>query len=78
LRYRRRGDHREQERIMDTNEGMLDRTLRVLIGLVLIAFPLGVYGIENAHAWGWIGLVPLTTGLWGFCPLYALLGRKTA
>jgi hypothetical protein len=62
---------------MDTNEGMFDRTLRVIVGLALIASPLGVYGIENANSWGWVGLVPLVTGLWGFCPVYKLLGIKT-
>lgn len=62
---------------MATNEGTVDRTLRILVGLALIASPIGVYGIENAHAWGWIGLVPLMTGLVGICPLYSLFGIKT-
>lgn len=62
---------------MATNEGTVDRTLRILVGLALIASPIGVYGIENAHAWGWIGLVPLMTGLVGICPLYSLLGIRT-
>lgn len=62
---------------MATNEGTVDRTLRILVGLALIASPVGVYGIENAHAWGWIGLVPLMTGLVGICPLYSLFGIKT-
>lgn len=63
---------------METNEGMLDRTIRVLAGLALIAAPLGIYGLENAHAWGWLGLVPLVTGLTGYCPVYAAAGRKLA
>ena len=62
---------------MNTNEGMLDRTLRVIAGLVLLAFPLGVYGLDHAYAWGWFGLVPLVSGLTGWCPAYALLGLKT-
>jgi hypothetical protein len=62
---------------VDTNEGMLDRTLRVIVGLALIAFPLGVYGIEHANLWGWVGLLPLVTGLWGFCPAYKVLGVRT-
>ena len=62
---------------MANNEGFLDRTVRVIIGLVLLAFPLGVFGIENAHAWGWIGIVPLMTGLVGICPLYSLFGIRT-
>lgn len=62
---------------MEMNEGMLDRALRVIVGLALIASPLGVYGIEQAHDWGWFGLLPLVTGLWGFCPAYKLVGIKT-
>ena len=62
---------------MNTNEGMPDRTLRVITGLALLAFPLGVYGLDHAYAWGWIGLVPLVTGLTGWCPAYALLRLKT-
>jgi hypothetical protein len=62
---------------MADNEGFLDRAVRVIVGLALLAFPLGVFGIENAHAWGWIGVVPLMTGLVGICPLYSLLGIRT-
>jgi DUF2892 family protein len=62
---------------VETNEGMLDRTLRVIVGLVLIASPLGVYGIDQANTWGWVGVLPLLTGLWGFCPAYKLVGIKT-
>jgi hypothetical protein len=62
---------------MDLNEGMLDRALRIVVGLVLIAFPIGLFGIGRAYVWGWIGLVPLVTGLVGWCPLYTVLGRKT-
>lgn len=56
-----------------TNVGGLDRTLRVIVGfaLVIAAF-LGVIG-----AWGWIGVVPLATGLFRTCPLYSLLGLST-
>jgi O-antigen ligase len=53
--------------------GGLDRTLRIVIGLVLIALTLtGTVGV-----WGWLGVVPLATGLIGFCPLYPLLGLNT-
>lgn len=62
---------------MANNEGIIDRGLRVIVGLALIASPIGVYGIPNAHAWGWIGLIPLMTGLVGICPLYSLLGIRT-
>ncbi len=62
---------------MDLNEGRLDRALRIVVGLVLIAFPLGLFGIDRAYAWGWIGLIPLVTGLVGWCPVYSLLRIKT-
>jgi hypothetical protein len=62
---------------MDLNEGTLDRALRILVGLVLIAFPLGLFGMDHAYVWGWIGLVPLVTGLVGWCPAYSLLRIKT-
>ena len=58
---------------MTRNEGTVDRVLRVLVGLVLIVMALrGLY-----TPWTWIGVVPLLTGLVGFCPLYRLLGMNT-
>jgi hypothetical protein len=55
------------------NVGGIDRIGRVVIGLVLIALTL----IGTIGAWGWIGLVPLATGLLGTCPLYSVLGLST-
>lgn len=58
---------------MKLNVGGIDRLARILVGLVLIALTLtGSIGV-----WGWIGLVPLATGLVRFCPLYTLLGMNT-
>ncbi|MGL5252649.1 MAG: YgaP family membrane protein [Moraxella sp.] len=57
---------------MRTNEGHVDRIIRVIIGLVIIG--LGVY---NQSWWGAVGLLPLLTGLSGFCALYTLLGINT-
>ncbi|WP_417780284.1 DUF2892 domain-containing protein [Stutzerimonas xanthomarina] len=58
---------------MKSNLGTIDRTLRIIIGLMLIGLTLaGVIGV-----WGWIGLLPLATGLFRFCPAYGLLGIKT-
>ena len=58
---------------MKANIGTIDRSLRILAGLLLIGLSLsGVIG-----AWGWIGLVPLATGVFRFCPVYTLLGIKT-
>ena len=55
---------------MKSNVGGIDRILRMVVGLVLIG--LAVTG--NVGAWGWIGAVPLATGLFRFCPLYPMLG----
>jgi hypothetical protein len=58
---------------MTRNEGSIDRTLRILLGLALIA----IVFIGPQTPWGWVGLVPLLTGLVGFCPLYRLVGINT-
>ena len=59
---------------MKLNVGGIDRALRVVAGLVLIGLTLaGMIGV-----WGWIGVVPLATGLFSFCPLYTLLGVNTS
>lgn len=58
---------------MKANVGTLDRSLRIAAGLILIALSLsGVIGL-----WGWIGVVPLATGIFRFCPAYPLLGIST-
>ncbi len=59
--------------LLPINEGTLDRTLRVLVGLVGLS--LVFFGPKSA--WGWIGLLPLLTGLLGSCPLYTLFGWST-
>lgn len=58
---------------MPCNEGKLDRALRVIVGLVLIACVF----VGPKAVWGWVGLVPLLTGVFGFCPLYKLIGVNT-
>ena len=62
---------------MNRNEGMLDRIVRVVAGLALIASPLGLYGPDYATIWGLIGVLPLVTGLVGVCPAYSLVGIRT-
>jgi Protein of unknown function (DUF2892) len=58
---------------MKCNSGIIDRALRVIAGLVLIALAAtGVIGM-----WGYIGVVALLTGVIGFCPAYRLLGINT-
>jgi len=58
---------------MTRNEGTIDRALRIILGLVLIALVF----VGPQTPWGWIGIVPLATGLIGWCPLYTLLGVST-
>ncbi len=58
---------------MKSNVGGIDRILRIVVGLVLI----GLAATHTVGWWGWLGVVPLLTGLFSFCPLYTLLGRNT-
>jgi hypothetical protein len=57
---------------MKTNVGQTERAIRVVVGVVI----LGV-GMFYQSWWGAIGLIPLATGLTGWCPPYALLGIST-
>ena len=52
------------------NVGTVDKSLRIVVGLVLISLVF----VGPQTPWGWIGLVPLLTGLINFCPLYRLIG----
>lgn len=62
-----------KEKVMKANVGSIDRTIRILAGLGLItATLLGVIG-----AWGWIGVIPLATGVFRFCPAYLPFGLRT-
>ena len=58
---------------MKANEGVLDRVLRTMVGLVILSLVF----IGPRTPWAWLGLIPLVTGLVGFCPLYRLLGVNT-
>jgi hypothetical protein len=59
--------------MMKTNVGTVDRVIRLIAGVVLIGLTLtGTIGM-----WGWIGVVPLATSLFGYCPAYPLLGMNT-
>jgi DUF2892 family protein len=60
---------------MKTNVGIVDRVLRIGLGIALLAWMLA--GEGDARWWGAIGIVPLFTGTLGFCPLYKLLGLGT-
>ena len=58
---------------MKTNEGSLDRLARVVIGIIILAMAF----VGPRNPWAYLGLIPLLTGLIGFCPLYAILGVNT-
>ena len=58
---------------MKNNEGGMDRMVRIVAGLVL----LGLMAMGTIGWWGWLGIVPLVTGLIGWCPVYTLLGMNT-
>ena len=55
---------------MKANVGGVDRMLRIVAGLVL----LGLAATGTIGWWGWLGIVPLATGLVGWCPPYAIFG----
>ena len=60
---------------MKANVGSIDRILRIAVGIALLALLFILPG--NARWWGLIGLLPLATGLFSFCPAYTLLGLDT-
>ena len=55
------------------NVGGIDRFLRILVGLVLIA----TVFVGPTTPWGWLGLIPFMTGVFRFCPLYSLIRVNT-
>lgn len=58
---------------MTKNIGGTERILRVIVGLVLVALA----ATGQVGMWGWLGLVPMATGVLGWCPPYSLLGINT-
>ena len=58
---------------MRSNAGILDRVLRLIIGLLLISLVF----VGPRSPWGWLGLIAIATGLVGWCPLYSLLGMNS-
>jgi hypothetical protein len=59
--------------MLRTNEGPNDRVMRVVAGLLLISLVF----VGPHTPWGWLGVIPLATGLMGWCPAYSLLGFST-
>jgi hypothetical protein len=63
---------------MSANVGSIDKVLRIVVGLVLIAFAIPLGFPNTGWNWvGWIGVVPIATAFMGFCPAYTLLGINT-
>ena len=58
---------------MTANVGSIDRIIRIVAGLALIAWAL----TPDGPKWAWIGVVPLATGIFSICPAYSLLGMNT-
>jgi hypothetical protein len=58
---------------MKCNVGGIDRLLRVVVGLALIA-----WALTGGPVWAWVGVVPLVTGLVRVCPMYSALGLSTS
>lgn len=63
---------------MTKNVGGIDKILRIIIGLALIAYAIPLGFSKTGYNWvGWIGVVPLLTAFMGNCPLYSILGVST-
>jgi hypothetical protein len=65
--------HPFKEIIMKKNVGGIDRVLRIVAGLVLIALA----ATGQVGAWGWLGVIVLATGVFSFCGAYTLIGVNT-
>ena len=58
---------------MTRNMGNVDRTVRFVLGIILIALVF----VGPKTPWGWLGLIPLATAVFGYCPPYAIFGINT-
>jgi hypothetical protein len=72
-RYRPRVIFHEEEYIMKKNVGFAERAIRVVLGLLVLSLAF----IGPQSTWAYLGIIPLATGLIGWCPPYALLGIST-
>jgi hypothetical protein len=59
--------------LLQRNEHTIDRVVRIALGLALLM----IVFVGPQTPWGWLGLIPLVTGLLGRCPIYTLLGINT-
>lgn len=63
---------------MQANVGTIDRILRIVIGVVLLAYALKIGFSDTGWNWvGWIGIVPILTAVFRYCPAYQLVGLNT-
>ena len=62
-----------EAQMLTKNVGSIDRFLRILVGMALIALVF----VGPKTPWGWLGLVPFVTGVLRYCPLYSLIGVNT-
>lgn len=58
---------------MKCNVGNIDRAVRIIVGLALI----GLAVTNIIGEWGWIGVIPLLTGIFRYCPAYSVIGCKS-
>lgn len=57
---------------MKTNVGGIDKILRIVVGIALVA-----WALLGGPVWAWIGVLPIITGVMGWCPAYTLIGLNT-
>jgi len=63
---------------MEKNVGTVDRILRLVIGVALVAYALNLISPDTGYnAWGWIGVILIATAIFNFCPAYRIFGIKT-
>lgn len=59
---------------MKANVGGADKVIRIIVGIVLVSLVF----VGPKTQWGWIGLIPLLTGLFNWCPLYSVIGFSSS
>lgn len=62
---------------MKANVGGVDRVVRIVAGIVLLALVFVLQSEDGLWLWGLVGIVPLATGLMNWCPAYSLFGMST-
>ncbi|MFM7155579.1 MAG: DUF2892 domain-containing protein [Bacteroidota bacterium] len=63
---------------MNKNIVTIDRIARIILGIILLAYALKIGMPETGWNFiGWLGIIPIATALFSFCPLYALIGVNT-